>query len=163
MEIKLDASELDKLIEKLDRSPEVLREARRAAFEAAAPRLKSALDRRIASLIGDSHRKVRGWQDQFVGSKGGYAAVRPKRDAFTDPTPGGHTYAVGYVTNAINSGHRYPGQGVRKTAKAGKTDTFTSGRVEGRYFYEYAQPDVDAIARETAQQVVGNLVKFLEE
>ena len=98
-----------------------------------------------------------------MGSKGGYAAVRPKRDVFTEPTPGGHTYAVGYVTNAINSGHRYPGQGVRKTAKAGKTDTFTYGRVEGRYFYEYAQPSVEAIARETAQQVVDGLVKFMED
>ena len=160
----MDASELDKLIEKLDRSPEVLREARRTAFEAAAPRLKAVLDRKIVSTIGDSRGKVRSWQDQFVGSMGGYAAVRPKKDEFTEPTKKArHTYAVGYVTNAINSGHRYPGQGVRKTAKAGKTDTFTYGRVEGRYFYEYAQPSVEAIARETAQQVVDGLVKFMED
>lgn len=162
MEINLEASELDKLIEKLDRSPEVLREARRAAFEAAAPRLKAVLDRKIVSTIGDSRGKVRSWQDQFVGSKGGYAAVRPKKDTFTEPTKkAGHTYAVGYVTNAINSGHRYPGQSSRRMR--GKTDTFATGLVEGRYFYEAAQPSVEAIAQDTVQQVVDNLIEHLEE
>ena len=70
---------------------------------------------------------------------------------------------MGYLTTAINSGHRYPGQGSRTLAREGKKDKFTGGRVEGRYFYEYAQPSMEAIARETAQQVVDGLVKFMED
>ncbi len=161
-DISLDTSELDELLQKLEQAPEVFQQVRREAFEAAAPELRQALDERIVSTIGDSRGKVRSWQDQFVGSKGGYAAVRPKKDTFTEPTPGGHTYAVGYVTNAINSGHRFPGQGGRKTSKAGKTEKYASGRVQGKYFYEKAQKSVEAIAKETCNQIVNDLIKHLE-
>lgn len=163
MEITLDASELDELLQKLEQAPEVFQQARREAFEAAAPELKQVLDARIVSTIGDSRGKVRSWQDQFVGSEGGYAAVRPKTDTHTEPTKkDGNTYAVGYVTNAINSGHRFPGQGVRRASRAGKTEKYTAGRVPGAYFYDKAQLQVNAIAKETCNQIVNDLLKHLE-
>ena len=162
-DITLDTSELDKLLQKLEQAPEVFQQARREAFEAAAGELKQVLDQRIASTIDDGRSKVRNWQGQFVGSRGGYAAVRPKADTFTEPTKkDGNVYAVGYVTNAINSGHHYPGQGARKTSKAGKTDTYVSGRVPGRYFYDKAQLQVNAIAKETCNKIVEELTKSLE-
>lgn len=71
-EAQIDTRELERLIEKLEQSPKVLSEAKRRAFEAAAPKLKALLDQEIGGT-----GRVRDWQQSYVGSKGGYAAVRP--------------------------------------------------------------------------------------
>lgn len=141
---KLDTSELNRLIENLDQSPEVIKEAKCEAFESAAGKMKQALDSRIGGT-----GKVRSWQERYVGSKGGYAAVRPKAKTYTDKS---NRYAVGYVTNAINSGHRFPGQGKTKA----------SGIVFGKRFYEAAQADVKQIAQESVNQVAETLKQHLE-
>ena len=123
IETQIDDQELDKLLEKLRKSPSLFREARRRAMAMAAPEMKRELDR----LIG-GEGKVRSWQGQFVGSKGGYAAVRPLAKTYTEPTKKlGNRYAVGYVTNAINSGHAFPGTNGKKSKQKSylpKTQTF---------------------------------------
>ena len=163
LEAKLDAQALNKLLAKLEKAPEVFTRARSSAFDAAAPKLKRALDAQITATIGDSHGKVRSWQEQVVGSRGGYAAVRPKKDAYTAPTKKmGRRYAVGYVTNAITSGHRFPGQSVRGKGQRARADKLTTGRVSGRYFYDRAQSSVSAIAQATVEQVMDTLTKHLE-
>lgn len=78
-EAHLDHSELDKLVEKLAKSPQIIKEAKRQAFEAAAPKLKALVQREIGGS-----GKVRGWQEAYVGSKGGYAAVRPMADTYVE-------------------------------------------------------------------------------
>ena len=148
-EIRIDKTELERLIDRLDAAPEVLREARRAAMEAAAPKLKQAVD----AQIGGSG-KVRGWQGQYVGSKGGYAAVRAKAKTYTEPTKGGNRYAVGYVTNAVNSGHRFP------STKLGYRTS--AGVVPGRQYYQRAQGQVEAVAQEATRRVVDALTEHLE-
>jgi len=163
LEAKLDAKELDQLLEKLEQAPEVFAQARREAFEVAAPELKRSLDAQIVSTTRDSRGKVRSWQGLYVGSRGGYAAVRPKVDAFAENARGQKTkYTVGYVTNAINSGHRFPGQGVRGKGKGPGPGGLATGRVAGRYFYDHAQKTVESIAQETVDQVIRSLIKHLE-
>lgn len=158
LETKLDTRELDGLIKKLEQAPEVFQQARREAMEQAAPKLLQA----VRGEIG-GRGKVQRWQDSFVGSKGGYAAARPKKDTFTEPTKKeGHKYAVGLVTNAINSGHRYTGQSVRGKGRRKTADKFTSGRVAGRYFYEAAQTKAAQVAQEAVQQVADTLKSHLE-
>lgn len=156
-ETRIDHSELDRLVEKLAQAPQVLKEAKRQAFETAAPKLKAT----VASEIGGSG-KVQDWQGAYVGSKGGYAAVRPKKNTYIETKgkqkhfrAGPKKYAVGYVTNAINNGHRSPRNtwGYR-----------TNGRVvAGKQFYQRAQIQAEQVAQETGQQIVDALVRHLEE
>lgn len=156
IEARIDHSELTRLAEKLSKSPKVLKEAKRQAFQAAAPRLKSALDAQIGGT-----GEVQGWQGAYVGSKGGYAAARPMAGTYTEATKKkGHKYAVGYVTNAINSGHRFPPPSGRKYYKP----KIRSGAmtVPGKHFYQRAQAQADKVAQETVQQVVDALIEHLE-
>ena len=159
-EIKLDTSELELLVKKMEKSPEVIREAKRRAYEEAAPKLKSTLESRIVSTIGDTHGKVRSWQEETVGSKGGYAAVRPKAKTYTDVNGKGKRYAVGYVTNAINSGHKFPSPSGRRGYNP--RIRIESQNVSGRYFYEKSSREVMEIAQSAVEQTVSDLVKHLE-
>lgn len=149
-EAHIDKSELTRLIEKLEKSPQVLKEAKRQAFEAAAPRLLSV----VQYEIGGTGR-VRSWQEAYVGSGGGYAAARPRAKTYAEDRAGRSTkYAVGYVTNAINSGHRTPRN------KAGYR---TSGMtVAGKQFYQRVQAQVGQVVKETAEQIVQTLIDHLE-
>ena len=52
----------------------------------------------ISTSLNDSHGKIAGWQDVFVGSGGGYVAVR----AATSPTG---SNGAGAVTNYLENGH----------------------------------------------------------
>lgn len=148
-EAHIDHSQLERLVERLEQSPQVLKEAKRQAFQAAAPKLKAVVD----TQIGGSG-KVRSWQGAHVGSKGGYAAVRPRAKTYAEDARGRKTkYPVGYVTNAINSGHRAPRN------KAGYR---TSGRtVPGKGFYEAAQAKAEQVAQEATGQIVQALTDHL--
>lgn len=156
METKLDASALKALTQRLEQAPRVLSEAKQQAFAAAAPKLKAEVD----AQIGGSG-KVRSWQGAYVGTKGGYAAVRPKRELYLETQgkqkgyrAGPKKYAVGYVTNAINRGHRAP----RNTA-----GYYTSSkRVPGKQFYERAQVSAESVAQEAGEQIIQVLIDHLE-
>lgn len=153
IEAGIDTRQLDKLVEQLRKSPKVIRRAKQQAFEMAAPKLKQAVDTEIGGT-----GKVRSWQAPHVGSKGGYAVVRPKAKTYTETKK---RYAVGYVTNAINSGHRFPSPtGKNKRYRA----RIKSGRmkVAGKHFYEAAQAQVPQIAQEAAQQVLAALIDHVE-
>lgn len=157
IEVSIDQKDLDRLVETLAKSPQIIQQAKRQAFEEAAPKLKQAVD----TAIGGSG-KVQSWQAQYVGSKGGYAAVRPKGKTFTEVNGRGKRYAVGQVTNAIDSGHRFP-------SPSGKDKHYRprieSGRqsVPGKAFYQSAEAQLPAIAQAAAEQVVAALMKHLEE
>ena len=147
-EAKIDRSELERLVEKLERSPRVLAQAKRQAMETAAPKLLSM----VRTEIGGSG-KVRRWQEAYVGSRGGYAAVRPMADTYTEATKSGKRYAVGHVTNAINSGHKYPSTRMGYRSRA--------GTVPGKQFYQRAQAQAETVAREAAEQIVQALTDHL--
>ena len=157
LEVHIDKSELDRLVGKLEQAPQVLAQARRQAHEAAASKLKEAVQREI----GGSGR-VRSWQEGYVGSGGGYAAARPLaktyaeshgKQIFSSPHDKPHpTYAFGYITNAINNGHK---------ARAGKLG-FRSNPVHGKGFYQRAQAQAEQVAQEAAGQIVQALMAHLE-
>lgn len=108
-------------------------EERRALFE----RLKPQMEAAVRETIGGSG-KVASWQEGSVGTKGGYAAVRPKAKTFYKGD------AVGYVTNAITSGHKKAG---------GK------GWVPGKRYYESSIPHV----KNVLNQEIRTLEKRLKE
>lgn len=150
MEIKIDASGIKKLVERLKQAPPVMRLAKMKAIAAAAPKMKAIVDREIGG-----NGKVRSWQGQYVGSRGLYAAIRPKANTFAEDYRGRKTkYQTGYVTNAINSGHRFPSSRMGYRSR--------TGTVRGKEFYQRAQSRLDHVARETAEQVVQALAGHLE-
>lgn len=164
MEVSIDKTELERLIKKLDTSPKLLREAKKKAFERAAPKLETLIDQGMAQVgLHEVNGKVKGWQESHVGSKGGYAAVRPRAKTFTEPTKKqGKRYAVGAVTNAIDAGHKYPSPS--GTAKRRRKARIRHGRmkVKGYPFYNAAQELAAEVAREAAQEAVQALMKHLE-
>lgn len=110
-EISVEGLEqIDRLVKKLEAAPEVLDRVRREAFEKAAEEAKHLLDSVSAEYLNGDVGKVQRWQEAHVGSQGGYAAVRPKADTWTEATRReGNRYAVGAVTNAITSRRSPPG------------------------------------------------------
>lgn len=156
-ETVIDAHELDQLAEKLKAAPEVLSWARREAMIHAAAELKSILD----SQIGGTGR-VKSWQQACVGSFGGYAAVRPRNWTWIE-TRQAKRYAVGYITNAINSGHWKRGRGLYQDKRLRGYQTGSStDRVEGKHFYENARELAEPVAQEAAEEIAAALMEHLE-
>lgn len=155
--IQIDSDELDRLAERLAQSPEIIREAKRQAFEKAAPRLLAL----VQAEIGGTGR-VKSWQEKYVGSRGGYAAVRPRARTWIE-TRQAKQYAAGYVTNAINSGHRKRGRGLYQDKRLKSYKTISQEDwVEGKHFYEAAQELAVPVAQEAAEEIVAALIGHLE-
>lgn len=178
LRLDIDRRDLERVIDTLDVAPKVIQEAKRAAFTASTPKLYEALLAAFRDVgLHDppidkngrqkgSKGKVLSWQEQYVGSGGGYAAVRPRAETFTATNGRGKQYAVGYVTNSINAGHRYP-NATMSLLGAGKTRYQVSRMAKGMgvppyTFYDMAQAKIPAIARETAEKVAQALISHLE-
>ena len=127
--------ELEILARQLESSCETLQEVRRAALDKAGGKLLRA----VRSRIGGTG-KVQSWQEKHLGSGGGYAAVRPA--AKTYDRAGN---AVGYVTNAIEGGHRVrTGSGPSRARMQ---------RVPGKWMYRSTNPaQIAAAARDQIQR-----------
>ena len=95
---------------------------------------------------GFGNRKVASWQERHVGTKGGYAAVRPMAKTYYAK------YAVGYITNAITSGHR-----VRPCSQ--KYSRAKLNYVSGKHIY------IDTVDKATnmAEKKAETMTKELEE
>lgn len=139
---------LDELCKK---SPEIKRELHTAAAE----RLKETVDREIiASGVNDSHGKIRGWQAKFVGSGGGYAAVRPQSDGYGDmigqlkkARAQTGPNSPGAITNYLENGHRI------RTPFA----DYSGKRVKGYHFYQRASESADREMKEVAEEYADKL------
>lgn len=145
MEVSIDASEVTRLASLLEQTPQVIEAAKKEAIAAVAPKMKQIVDEEIGGT-----GKVRSWQGQYIGSKGLYAAVRPKAKTYAETVNGRKTrYTVGYVTNAINGGHRAP------RAK------FAYKSVKGKYFYPKAAARLGQVTAEVAESVCHAVVSHL--
>lgn len=76
-----------------------------------------------------------------------------KANTYTETTKSGKRYAVGYVTNAINNGHKFPRDtwGYRSRA----------GTVPGKQFYQTAAGRLGQVATETAESISRVVVSHL--
>jgi len=108
----------------------------------------------VRSQIG-GYGKVQSWQDKYVGSGGGYVAVRPKSDTY-QTTGKGQRYAVGLVTNAIESGHKV------RVPQSGRKSRAKKSNVPGRFFYYYAKQEAQRIAQKYAEQFAKKMKELLE-
>lgn len=166
-EFSIDSADLERLTEKLKKAPEVLAWARREAMISAANQFKALMD----TAISGSGR-VKDWQQAYVGSGGGYAAVRPRAKTYAEsrgkqtfaerrrtPHP---TYAVGYITNAINSGHLTPSHRAGQPKGLRGYHVSTARTIGGKGFYEAVQAQAEAVGEAAAQEILDALFKHLE-
>ena len=135
--------ELEIIARKLEGSCDKLRAVRRRALDEAGDKLLGAVRGRIGGT-----GKVQSWQEKHMGSGGGYAAVRPAAKMIDR---GG--YAVGYITNAIEGGHRVrTGSGPSRARMQ---------RVPGKWMYRGT--DSTQIAAEARDEIAREMIKSLEE
>ena len=127
---------LDRVVNTLEQMPDVIRQARTEALEAEGNKLLGI----VQAGIGGTGR-VAGVQEVYMGSGRGYVAVRAKAKTKLDG------YAAGYVTNALEHGHRM----------AGGHD-----RVQGKYMYANTQPEAVAAAGRVLAVIEREIKKHME-
>ena len=140
----VDTTEIAKLSGALERVLKELPEMRRKAHEEIGRDVLKIVRKNIAASINDAHGKIRGWQENYVGSGGGYAAVRPVGGKGVK----GYDDSPGAITNYLEGGHA----------------TRDNKRVAGRYFYRGSADEAeragekraDALAEEIAKKLEGN-------
>lgn len=92
--------------------------------------------------------KVQSWQQKYMGSGGGYTAVRPAANTYDRSGN-----AVGYVTNAIEGGHRVrTGRGPSRAKMQ---------RVSGKWMYR--STNHEQIAAAARDQIERGMQKVLED
>lgn len=121
----------------------------REAHEAIAEDILSAVQGKIGGT-----GKVQRWQDSFVGSGGGYAAVRAKAKTYD-----AYNRAVGYITNAIEGGHRIRPPGKSKRYKP----RIQKGKVPGKEMYAQTRSEAERIAYAAGERVMDTIADRLEE
>ncbi len=133
------------------------------------PSVKAELLERLGKqMLEDVRRniggsgKVQGWQERYIGSKNGYAAVRPKAKTF-QTTKSGKQYAVGYVTNAIENGHRNR----RPQPSDSPGYHYTRGRnrkaaAAGRHFYAAVRTQLEQMGAAELARLADELARELE-
>jgi hypothetical protein len=162
----VDTRELENFIDKLDKLPGKIKEWRRELHERLAEILKRELDRNIDASLSDGEAKIKAWQTEYVGSGGGYAAVRATAKG-SDGYPSSGPNSPGAVTNYLENGHRIRKPGY-KADGAGKRkreyeERFKVSRVPGRGFYKNTkvgleqrlQTEADRLAEEIAKEMSG--------
>lgn len=138
-------SRLEKIVEE---APETLERMHKEL----AGEMKGIVDSEIASAgFSDGGVKLQSYQEAATGSKGRYAAVRPKR------TPSGKNGAAA-VTGYNEEGHRIRSPG-------GKAKSYhpriKKPYVSGRHFYASAGPKAESKAIAIAESYVEKLAKEL--
>ena len=153
----VDTSSIDHLLESWDRLLKDYPNMKRDLLI----NLGNQLLEDVRQVIGGTG-KVQGWQERYVGSRNGYAAVRPKSKTFQS-TRSGTRYAVGHITNAIENGH--PHRRPRPTGRKGYKyrPRIRVAAVPGRHFYarvrgqlgNFGRADLERLAQEIARRLEG--------
>ena len=141
-----DFARLDaKLADAIDQSKEIRREVLTDVGE--------QLLAQVRQKIGGSG-KVQRWQHTHLGTGGGYVAVHPV-ESETDE----YGWAVGAVTNAIESGHRFPT--IRKAERYRLRIQGGKAKVAGKAMYRTTNPE--QAAQTAAAELASRLARLLEE
>lgn len=161
-ELKIDGAALRALMRRIDAAGERFPDVRREMFGRIAKELPEVVNAKIAAsnppIQGNT---VQSWQENpgRVGSRGGYAAVAPRRNTFK--VQGSKQYAVGYLTNALTNGARtrMPAAGARKRPYRPR---IKYGQIRKRPFYQQAAVAFQAqksAAVERFSRELANLLK----
>lgn len=149
-EVGIDSGELEKLVSKLDTLEKDFPARRRDFVESVGRKLYQALRSRMGG------GKVAGWQGVFYGSKGGWAAIRPHAKVYQE-TKTGKRYAVGYITGAIEGGHKV--RDPSGTAKRYRPAIRVGRNVPGKYYYRDTRAGMEQMVLQEAQALVEQMAR----
>lgn len=111
---------------------------------------------------GEYHERgtLRRWQTKYIGTRGGYAAIR----AATEPR--GNSGA-GAITNYVENGHRVGRAGYGVSARTRRRwkqyDVPIQSFVSGRGFYHAAHETADRLLTQAAEQWADEIARELSE
>lgn len=167
--IKTDmAQKMAHLRETYRHTLEFVPEAKRGALTAAAEAVFEILEEEIDARLNDSHGKVKGWQAIHVGSKGGYAAIRPQKEEVRNQYGKYYGYNSAQVTSYLERGHAIPRS--YKARLHGEDDETplifgNNGRVivPGRMFYSYARMNAMKAALQAMDRTLDGLTAKFED
>ena len=156
MKLELDISKMDALAKRFEEAGKKYRVEKRAMFERAGELLKKRLDENINSKLGDDGGTIKSWQEERVGSGGGYAAISPIK------TPPGTKKgeAPGAITNYLEHGHKIRGPSGK--AKRKRPRRINVLYVSGRYFYHDTAKQMETEAEKLANEFANEIAKELE-
>ena len=153
----VDTRGIDRLVESWDRLLKQFPEAKRRALE----QMGRDLLANVGEEIGGSG-KVAGWQEPHMGSGGGYVAVRAKAKTY-QVTKSGKRYAVGYITNAIEGGHKHGGRrGSSKKKGYRYRARYKTAAVPGKWFYQAVRQDVANMSQAEVDDLIQTILNGLE-
>ena len=156
MEYGIDMGMLSEFSAALDALVKDSPELQRELHTELADELKRALDGSISSAVNDSSGHVRSWQEKHVGSKGGYAAVRPAKGTLSR---GGKSYRIAAVTEYLERGHK-------PRRPSGADDNYRprlkNAYVDGRHFYSKTYNKIERTAISRAERLVNTIAERLE-
>lgn len=148
--------DIDRLLESWDRLLADFPDEKTALLDELGQRLLQEVRQRIQGT-----GTVQGWQGYYLGDKKGYVAVRAKAKAYKR-TKGGKQYALGYVTNAIESGHRH-----RRPSPERRDGYYYRPRIKtlavaGRHFYAQVRGSLETIGQAELNRLAQKIVERLE-
>lgn len=147
--------------ERILRSWETLLDRFKTEKEKALERMGKQALQDVKQNIGGSG-KVAGWQEPHMGSGGGYVAVRAKAKTY-QTTKNGKRYAVGYVTNSVEGGHRTGGQRPGPKADGYRyRPRYKKAAVPGRWFYDIVRRQMDGMSQDEMDELMKIIVDGLE-
>lgn len=132
---------------------EELPEKKRALHERLAKEIRMEVVNSLGNRAKSNSGKVAEMQGEYVGSGGGYAAVRPKANMFYKG------YAYGYITNALENGHAIKKPSGRwKKYRARVKNSY----VLGLHFYSNTAAKVEKMAIDEANRLADEIKQALE-
>ena len=114
----------------------------------------------VRSEIGGGGQ-VQGWQERYIGSKNGYTAIRAKAKTYK-VTAGGKQYAVGYVTNAIEGGHKPRRPSAQRRDGYRYRPRINVSAVPGKHFYAAVRGTLDNVGQQEIQALAAEIARRLE-
>jgi hypothetical protein len=148
----IEINGLNELINRIDGCIEFGQVNHRALHERIAEQMQEDIDAEIMASGFQNPGLAAGWQGKFIGSGGGYAAVRAVKGEYGKSKK---KYPIGYVVNALENGH--------KVRPPGKTRPRALHlRVEGYHFYDRAKPKLLEIAAAEAEKYLQEIADRLQ-
>lgn len=167
----LERQEMERFSRYWERLFQEFPDARRRGAEAMGEAVRSELSTQIQAtdLETDAKGTVRTWQEVRIGSRGGYAAVSPRKEIARPREGKQHTYLGSPVTQKqvtrwLERGHGTPATGrkrwnfVLKTKKWHQiSERRGGGYVKGRLFYSWTKMKAWEIAKRSANDVLSKI------
>lgn len=150
----IEMTDIDKFVNKCNECISRNKKRKRELHERLSIILEQEVRNGFVSTFGKSEH-VQYWQKKTVGSKGGYAAIRPQKG-------GGGKNAPGAITNYIENGYRKRkpnGQlNKRRYHTVTQAEKVKNGEVPGRFVYDNTRKRL-----ERSGAVKSEVMKFVKE